>query len=96
MPAYIVLGSWTDQGVRAAKDTVNRFKGVEKALEAIGGKKIGMWWTLGQYDFVFIFSAPDDETATRLLITVGTQGNVRTHTMRCFSEDEAARIVQGV
>jgi uncharacterized protein with GYD domain len=96
MPAYITLFNWTDQGIRNAKDTVNRAKAVEQALQAIGGRKIGIWWTLGQYDGVFIFEAPDDETATRFLVATGMQGNVRTTTMRCFSEEEMERIVQGL
>jgi len=96
MSAYISLINWTDQGVRNVKDTVKRGKAVEQAIVAAGGNKIGVWWTIGQYDAVLIFEAPDDETASRLLLSIGMQGNVRTMTMRCFSEEEMARIVQGL
>jgi uncharacterized protein with GYD domain len=62
----------------------------------VGGRKIGIWWALGQYDAVFVFEAPDDESATRQLLAAGMQGNARTMTMRCFSEEEMTRIVQGL
>jgi uncharacterized protein with GYD domain len=51
---------------------------------------------LGQYDGIAIIEAPDDETATRLLIATGMQGNVRTTTMRAYSEEEMARIIGGI
>lgn len=96
MPAYISLINFTEQGIKEAKDTVSRAREVEKALEAMGGRKIGVWWTLGQYDLVFISEAPDEEAFTRLLMQVGMLGNVRTITMRAFSEEETERIVAGL
>jgi uncharacterized protein with GYD domain len=96
MSAYIVLVNWTEQGAKTAKQSVERSRGVEKELAKIGGRKIGIWWTLGDYDLVFIFEAPDDESATRFLVSLGIQGNVRTKTMRCFSEEEAERIFAGL
>jgi len=96
MSAYITLFNWTDQGIRNAKDTVNRARAFRQAVEAGGGRLIGIWWTLGQHDGVLIFEASDDETATRLLVATGMLGNVRTATMRAFSEEEMERIIQGL
>lgn len=96
MPAYLTLTNFTDQGIRNVKDTVERARAFEQALQAAGGRKIGIWWLLGQYDSMAIFEAPDDETATRVLLATGMQGNVRTTTLRCFSEEEMERIVQGL
>ena len=96
MSAYITLINWTEQGVRTAKETVNRARAVREAAQAAGGRMIGIWWTLGQYDAVVIMELPDDETATRLLLASAMQGNVRTATMRAFSEEEMERIVQGL
>ena len=96
MPAYIVLANYTDQGVRNMKDAFKRLKGLEAAMQAINCRKIGVWWTLGSYDLVMITEAPDDETATRLLLATAMQGNARTMTMRAFSEEEMERIVQGL
>ncbi|HEX7434592.1 MAG TPA: GYD domain-containing protein [Anaerolineaceae bacterium] len=93
MPAYISLINWTEHGARNAQETVNRASDAEKLLQSLGGRKIGIWWTMGQYDLVYIFEAPDDETATKYLAKVAKLGNVRTNTMRCFSEEEAVRIM---
>ena len=96
MSAYVTLINFTDQGIRAAKDTVKRARAAAQAAEAAGGRFIGVWWLLGPYDEIVIAEAPDDETATRFALAIGMQGNVRTMTMRAFSEEEMERIVQGL
>lgn len=96
MPAYVTLFNWTEQGIRDVKETGKRIQTGREAWEKSGGHLIGIWWTLGQYDGVIIHEAPDDETATRLLIQTGLQGNIRTTTMRAFGEEEIGRIVQGL
>jgi uncharacterized protein with GYD domain len=96
MPAYVTLFNFTDQGIRNIKDSPNRVKAAGEAAKSMGGRFIGVWWLLGQYDGIAIIEAPDDETATRLLIATGMQGNVRTTTMRAYSEEEMARIIGGI
>ncbi len=96
MASFVTLINWTDQGARNAKGTVDRAQAFRQAAEAAGGRLIGIWWTLGAYDAVGILEAPDDETATRLLVATGMLGNVRTQTLRAFSEEEMARIVAGL
>ena len=96
MPAYISLVNFTEQGVKNVKGTVERTQAVKKAAEAAGGRVIGVWWTLGQYDLVLISEGPDDITAARLVLAAAMQGNTRSITMRAFSEEEMARIVAGL
>ena len=62
----------------------------------MGGRFIGIWWLHGQYDGIVILEAPDDETVTKFAMATGIQGNIRTTTMRAFSEDEIAGIVGGM
>ncbi len=92
MPAYLSLFNYTEQGLHNAKDTAKRAKAAREMWEKAGGKVIGIWWTQGQYDGFFVHEAPDDETATRLLLSLGMLGNVRTTTLRAFGEEEIARI----
>ena len=94
MPAFVILNKFTEQGVRGVKDTVKRGQAIRQAIEAAGGRLIGIWWTQGQYDTVSIVEVPDEETGMTLLLSTGMQGNLRTETLRAFNEEEMARIVQ--
>jgi uncharacterized protein with GYD domain len=96
MAAYISLVNFTDQGIKNAKETVKRVRAAAQIAQTAGARFIGVWWTLGPYDLVAIIEAPDDETATRLLLATAMQGNVRSITLRAFSEEEMERIVQGL
>jgi uncharacterized protein with GYD domain len=96
MPTYVTLFNWTEQGISRVKDTTNRVKAVREMWESARGRVIGIWWTQGQYDGVLIHETPDEETATRLLMSVGMQGNVRTTTLTAFGEEEMERIIQGL
>jgi uncharacterized protein with GYD domain len=96
MSAYIVLVNFTDQGIKNVKDTVNRVRAAAQLAGTAGARFIGVWWTLGPYDIVAIIEAPDDATATRLMLATAMQGNVRSLTMRAFSEAEMENIVQGL
>jgi len=93
MPKYIALTSWTDQGVKTAKDTVARYKDAAKAAERMGCTLEEVYWTTGGYDIVVIASAPDDETLAAFLLTLSAGGNLRTHTLRAFTIDDMTRII---
>jgi uncharacterized protein with GYD domain len=85
---YIVLTNFTDQGVRTAKDTTKRADAVKEAAKKFGVTVKEFYWTLGSYDVVGIFEAPDDESMTALGLAIGASGNVRTQTLRAFSRAE--------
>ncbi len=94
MPTYVNLINFTEQGIRAYPDTVSRAQDYWNSIEAAGGRVIQEVWTMGAYDIVVLFEAPDDETATALALQVSSLGNVRTTTMRAFNADEMGRIVE--
>ncbi len=96
MPTYVSLIKWTDQGVHNSKDTVQRAQAFRGDLERRGGKLLSIFWTQGNYDIVATIDAPDDQTAMATLLAVSGQGNVRTETLRAFSEAEMAAILQKV
>jgi uncharacterized protein with GYD domain len=89
---YIMLIRWTDQGIRNAKDTTRRTEAAKREAERIGGK-LTVYWTFGEYDIVCILEAPNDEAAMEFGLKVGSLGNVRTTTLRAFTEEEIARVV---
>jgi uncharacterized protein with GYD domain len=88
MATYIILSSFTDQGVRNAKDTTKRADAVSEQAKKFGVTTKEIFWTLGSYDVVAIFEAPDDASITALGLAIGAGGNVRTQTLRAFSKEE--------
>jgi len=93
MPHYIILLNWTDQGIRNVKDSPKRAAAAKAAVEKAGGKWLGFYYTLGQYDMVAIIEAPNDETTMSLLMAVGSQGSIRSMTLKAFPEAEATKII---
>jgi len=88
MATYIVLTSFTDQGVRSVKDTAKRADAVKELAKKFGVTAKEFFWTLGSYDVGAIFEAPDDASMTALGMAIGAGGNVRTQTLRAFSREE--------
>jgi uncharacterized protein with GYD domain len=94
MATFVTLVNWTDQGIRNFKDSMKRAQAFKDMVASMGGEVKQMFWTLGAYDVVAIFEAPDDETATAAALQVGALGNVRTTTMRGFSPAEFEAIIK--
>jgi uncharacterized protein with GYD domain len=92
MAAYVSLINWTDEGAKAASNTVDRAEAAQKVVADMGGS-LQVYWTMGQYDMVAISEFPDDETAVAFLAKLASLGNVRTQTMRAFNGDEARGIL---
>jgi uncharacterized protein with GYD domain len=88
MATFIVLSSFTEQGIRNVKETVNRAEAFKEMAKKRGATVKDMYWTLGSHDTVVVFEAPDDETAAALVMSVSSLGNVRSETLRAFSVDE--------
>ena len=81
------------QGIERIKEGPARPVAVKETMRAAGAELKAFYQTFGRYDFVSTVEAPDDATASRLLIAIGSQGNVRTETLRAFTEDEYRKIV---
>ena len=88
MANYIVLSSFTEQGIRSVKDTTKRADAVRDLAKKFGVTAKEFYWTLGTWDVVVVFDAPDDASMTALGLAIGAAGNVRTQTMRAFSREE--------
>lgn len=93
MPSFVVLGNWTEQGIKKVKDAPERIKETHSMVEKSGGK-MQLFYTLGKYDFVMILEAPNDDTVMAILLCLGSMGNVRTTTMKAWTESEGAKIVK--
>jgi uncharacterized protein with GYD domain len=94
MPTYIVLIDWTEQGVANFEQTVDRYEAAAEEFEQQGVTFKDVYWTLGDHDIVGILDAPDGETLAAVLLRLGSQGNVRTKTLRGLSKDEMRAVIE--
>ncbi|MGO9137730.1 MAG: GYD domain-containing protein [Syntrophales bacterium] len=94
MPTYIVLMKLTEEGIKTIKNGPKRVKENAKIMEKMGGKMTGFYLTMGEYDYVSIGEAPNDETALTFLLGMGAQGFVKTTTLKAFTLDEYEKIVK--
>lgn len=96
MPTYVTLFKLTSQGIRSIKDAPKRLEDGIKRYEAMGGKLTAFYLTMGEYDYVTISEAPSDEVATAFTLALGSQGNVRTTTMKAFTRQQFEDIVKKI
>jgi uncharacterized protein with GYD domain len=93
MATYILLASYSEQGLKGIKDTVKRTEAVRDLAKKAGVSMKESYWTLGQYDVVAVFEAADDETMTAFSLSIAKLGNVKTQTLRAFSATEMTSIL---
>ena len=95
MPHYISLMRWTSQGLAGLPGWRERVEDGARTIEEAGGRLVGVYVTLGRYDVVEIFEAPDDTTAAEILLRLARfAGAEHTETLRAFTRDEAEAIIR--
>jgi uncharacterized protein with GYD domain len=93
LASYLVLLSYTQQGVANIKESPARVEAARKAIREAGGEMKAFYLALGQYDAVCLVEMPDETTVARFALATGRLGNVRTQTLRLFTEEEFRQIV---
>jgi uncharacterized protein with GYD domain len=93
MPTYVTLMHFTEQGIRNIKEGPTRLEAAKKAFKAAGAEITAFYLGLGRYDAIVVTEGPNDETAARMALTIGSQGNVRTETLRVFNEAEYRKLI---
>jgi uncharacterized protein with GYD domain len=96
MPTYVALANLTDQGVRTMKDLPQRLQNADEMFARMGARLQEVYLTMGQFDYMVIAEAPDDETMAKISLAIAGQGNVRTHTFRAFDRREMVELVQAL
>jgi uncharacterized protein with GYD domain len=96
MPTYVALLRFTDQGMRAIKESPKRLDAAKKAFQAEGCELKAFFLLMGKYDALIISEAPNDETAAKLALGLGALGNVRTQTYKAFTEPEYRKLLSGL
>ena len=93
MATFISTIKFTDQGIKAIGETTKRAASLKAAAKKMGVKVTSIYWTLGAYDGLLSFEAPDDETATALMLHLGSLGNLQTTTTRAFNAAEMDKVL---
>jgi uncharacterized protein with GYD domain len=88
MPTYIVLGNFTEQGIRNIKDSPKREDAFRNLATKAGAQVKDVYRTMGRYDIAAVIEAPDDVTMSAIAYSLGSAGNVRTETLRAFTRQE--------
>ena len=96
MAHYVCLVTFTDTGVKNLRKTTVRSQAFKSKMEQVGIKILQTLWTVGQFDLVHIFEAPNDEVAGIMAYTLSSYGNVRTNTMRAFTPEEMEGIISKI
>jgi len=94
MPTFITLGNFTDQGIKSVKDSVKRADAVKDMAKKFGVTMKDIHWTMGVYDVVGVFEAPDEESMSALSLAIGMAGNIRGNTLRAFGKEEMSGILK--
>ena len=93
MPTYVMLVNWTDQGIRAVSEGPKRLETAKAMLKDMGGEVMSVYLTMGLYDLVVTYDAPDDAVAARFTLLLGALGMVRTKTLKAFPEAAYRQII---
>lgn len=96
METYIVLINFTEQGIKNIKDGPSRVEAAKAAYKAIGGELKAFYLTLGRYDAIAIGEVPNAKAGAGLALATAQQGNIRTESVRAFTESEYKEIVEGL
>ena len=93
MPSYVMLANWTDQGARQVKDSPRRLDAAKRALVEMGGEFKSLYMTMGEYDLIAVYDAPDDAVVARFTLVLASLGSVRTKTLKAFPEAAYREII---
>jgi uncharacterized protein with GYD domain len=93
MSTYMTLIRYTQQGIESIKDSPARLDTAKELYKSLGAEIKSFYLTMGRYDVIVISEAPDDETATKLAMTIASAGAIRTETFRLFTEDEYRKLI---
>ena len=93
MTIYVMLANLTDAGAKTVSDLPTRLDTAKRLLKEMGGDFKSFFLTMGDYDFVAVYEAPDDAIAARFTLQLGSLGNVRTKTLKAFPEAAYREII---
>ena len=88
MPTYIMLSRLSPEGVQTIKNNPQRIKEVNREIEQLGAEVKAQWATLGQFDFVNVIDAPDEQTMARISLELGSRGTAKYESLPAIPVDD--------
>ena len=88
MSIYVMLTTLTDEGRKTVKSNPERLKEVNKEVESMGVEILAQYALLGQYDFLNIIEAPNNEVISRVAVELGSRGTLQTLTLAAINLDD--------
>lgn len=93
MPTYVVLYQFTDEGAKNIKSTLERARESVMEEEKRNFHVRGVYWTMGHYDMITVVEAPDEKAMMAGVYNIAKTGNVRSETLRAFTDAEMEQIL---
>jgi uncharacterized protein with GYD domain len=91
VPTFVMLTNLTTQGVQTLKNNPSRVQEVNKEVEQLGVTVKDQWATLGQYDFITIVEAPDEQTMAKVSVELGSRGTMSSQTLAAIPAGDLAK-----
>lgn len=93
MPKYVMLSTLGPDGFARLSENPERLREVSSEVESMGVTVLEQYAVLGQWDFINIIDAPDDETMAKVAISLGSRGTLKTMTLPIIEVD---RFIEGL
>ena len=93
MSTYIILANYTQKGIENIKESPKRLDSAKSFFREMGAELKEFFLVQGRYDIVIVAEAPNDETASKLALAIGSLGNVRTETLRAYTETDFRKLI---
>ena len=88
MATFIMISRLTPDGVQTIKNNPQRIKEVNHEIEQLGAEVKAQWATLGQFDFVNVIEAPDEQTMARISLELGSRGTAKYESLPAIPVDD--------
>lgn len=96
MPTYIILGRFTEQGLREFAGNTGRLDSIKRVFKSKGVTLKSFYLTLGRYDWQAIVEADGDDKVAAIVLTLASFGSLRTESSRAFTEQEYLHIAESL
>ena len=96
MPSYLIMGKFTDQGIKNVRETITRGERFKEMAKGCGVEVKQLMWLMGDHDVFCIGEAKDDAAVCTLLLKSGSKGFVKTSSHRAFTKEEMSKIVSNM